>query len=210
MLNTRQVYAIKCWWMHCCREWLPLLRNCSWPMHSGPINSPASRSRLGLCRLVVLQSRLPPFAAGMRLKLPSCRLAACTAAAILSLSAVTGYPCVRAKLCKLCWSSQPYTAVLWAPSMPLHHGDLRHTPVTTHLAYVSVLLLFYYRVWGWEGWVGDDVFSFYPSLLLRLQWQPVFNIPLWRHVVFCNSIIQYMALCGEINSCVQTQMHANG
>lgn len=35
--------------------------------------------------------------------------------------------------------------------MALHHWNLRHTPVTTHLAYVSMLLLFNYRG-GRDGW----------------------------------------------------------
>lgn len=65
-------------------KWLLLLGNCSRPMHSRPINSPASLSVA--CRLAALQSRLPPIAARMRLKLSSCRLTGCTAAAILSLS----------------------------------------------------------------------------------------------------------------------------
>lgn len=124
-------------------KWLPLLRNCRRPMHSRPINSPARFSLLWLAEWQLCSHDCPRSLLEKRLKPPSCWLTGCTAGATLPLplSAVTGCPCVRAQLYTLRWSSQPYTAILWVPSIPSRHGDLRHTPLTTHSDHVSVLLI---------------------------------------------------------------------
>lgn len=145
-----------------------LLRNCSQTMHSCPINSPAYFSLL--------------WFAGWQLcshdqneqKLPSCR----QRCVCCSCSAVTGCPCVRAEPYELCWSSPPYTAILWAPSMPLRHRDLRHTPLTTHLDYYCITTV-----------RGGAEFSPCPTPCWGSERHSLLITPLRRHVVFCNSFI---------------------
>lgn len=90
-----------------------------------PKNNPAPLSAVD--RTAALQSRLPPT-----LRETGCSsgwAAPWTAAAALPPQSRGGR--VTAALERLCSSASPYTAILWAPSMPLRHGDLRHTHVTT-------------------------------------------------------------------------------
>lgn len=93
-----------------------------------------------------------------------------------SRSAVTGSPCVTALLRR---SARPYTAILWAPSVPLHHGRLRHAAVTTRdgLTYTGYYYYKSSRSAGEEG--AGDAFQALPLL----QW--LTELP----SLFCSAVI---------------------